>query len=191
MPPALSSKLEQLCGGAARRLEPLLVHVLDLGPIRSALRRRAMRAWRSSEAPLIVCFGNINRSPYAAALARQRGVAGARSAGLYPVADRPSPALTVAVAKTMGVDLEGHRSVIVDRSLVRDAPAIFVFDVENVVRLGLRAPGAIVKTHLLGALARQGSSIVPDPHGRDRAFLEGVLEQIGSAIDDATPAAGP
>jgi protein-tyrosine-phosphatase len=191
MPPALSSKLEQLCGGAARRLEPLLVHVLDLGPVRSALRRRAMRAWTASEAPLIVCFGNINRSPYAAALARQRGTAGAHSAGLYPVADRPSPPLTVEVAKTMGVDLDGHRSVIVDGPLVRDAPAIFVFDIENVVRLGLRVPAAIGKTHLLGLLAHRGPSIVPDPHGRDRAFLEGVLSQIRRAIDDVTADAGP
>ncbi len=149
-----------------------------------------MRAWTAGDAPLIVCFGNINRSPYAAALARQRGIAGTRSAGLYPVADRPSPPLTVEVARTMGVDLEGHRSVIVDRSLVRDAPAIFVFDLENVVRLGVRVPAAIAKTHLLGPLAHRGPSIVPDPHGRDRAFLEGVLEQIRSAIDDATADGG-
>lgn len=177
--------LERVLGAAARRTEPLLGGLLDIGPLRRLLHRRALRAWAATDAPLIVCHGNINRSPYAAALARQRGSAGALSAGLLPEPDRSSPPLTVEVARARGVGLDEHRSVPLREQLVGAATSIFVFDLENAVRLGVRFPAALHRTHFLGTLADRGPSIVPDPHGRDRAFLEGVLDQITSAVEDA------
>ena len=45
-----------------RATEPTIGRLLGIPRIRSALRRRAERAWQSTDAPLFVCFGNINRN---------------------------------------------------------------------------------------------------------------------------------
>ncbi len=183
MPPAKRRlTLERVLGALARRGEPLLARLLAIGPIRRSLHRRALRAWRATDEPLIVCAGNINRSPFAAHLASQRSGSRARSAGFHPEAGRPSPQLTVAAAQARGVDLAAHRSAVLDHAAVSSASAIFIFDLENLARLAAREPRALPRTHLLGMLADERGVVIADPHGRDRAFLEGVLTQIETAI---------
>ncbi|MGA2454737.1 MAG: protein tyrosine phosphatase [Solirubrobacteraceae bacterium] len=185
--PAAKGRLsgERVVGGLARRGEPLAARVLDLGAIRRALHRRALRAWQASEAPLIVCAGNINRSAFAEQLARRRPESRASSAGFYPEAGRPSPPLTVAAAAARGVDLGAHRSRTIDDAIVAGADAIFVFDVQNLARLAVRWPRALRRTHLLGALADRGAVVIADPHGYDRAGLDAVLTQIAHAVERA------
>lgn len=82
------------------------------------LRRRRVRATLSGRvAPrsvLVVCHGNICRSPFGAAVLRRRlaGTNGAvriESAGFIGP-ERPCPAHAVAVAARRGVDLSTHRS---------------------------------------------------------------------------------
>jgi protein-tyrosine-phosphatase len=186
MPPAKRRlTLERVLGALARRGQPLIARLLALGPIRRPLHRRALRAWAATDEPLIVCAGNINRSPYAARLARHRPGCRARSAGFYPEADRSSPPLTVEAAQARGVDLLAHRSAILDRSAISHASAIFVFDLENLARLAAREPRALPRTHFLGVLADSGGVVIADPHGRDRVVLDGVLTQIENAIERA------
>jgi protein-tyrosine-phosphatase len=186
MPPAKRElTLERVLGALARRGEPLLARLLAVGLIRRLLHRRALRAWRATDEPLIVCAGNINRSPFAAHLASQRPGSRARSAGFYPQAGRRSPRLTVTAAQARGVDLAAHRSAVLDHAAVARAAAIFIFDLENLARLAAREPRALPKTHFLGVLADDRGLVIADPHGRDRAFLEGVLTQIEDAIQRA------
>jgi protein-tyrosine-phosphatase len=180
-----SASLERLLAGLARRGEPSLERLLALAPIRRRLHRRALSAWRASEEPLIVCAGNINRSPFAAALARRRPASRARSAGLYPLAGRPSPPASVAAAAARGVALGEHRSTPLRRSDAAGAQAIFIFDLENLARLAVRAPRAVRRTHFLGALAAAGGVLILDPHGREPAVLERVFAEIDRAIDEA------
>jgi protein-tyrosine-phosphatase len=177
--------LESALAASARRVEPALSRVLDLGPIRWPLHRRALRAWRATDEPLIVCTGNINRSPFAAQLARRRPASRAQAAGLYPEAGRPSPTETVTAAHARGVDLGAHRSVVLDDAMVARAAAIFVFDLQHVACLAIRWPRALRRTHFLGALADSGHVIIVDPHGRERLVLERTLTQITSAIESA------
>jgi protein-tyrosine-phosphatase len=157
--------------------------------IRGPLCRRARRAWRSTDAPLILCYGNINRSAFAGALARSRGRAGARSAGFYPQEGRPSPDATVACAGRYGIDLTDHRSRRVTRRDLTDAPAIFVFDLDNLARVAKLAPLALVRTHFLGALGDDSPMLIADPHGHGQAVLEDTLARISQAVDQAQ--AGP
>lgn len=178
-------RLERILSAGARRVEPLAAHLLRRDPVRRVLRSRAGRAWRASDAPLIVCYGNINRSPFAEHLARRRPGSEASSAGLYRKAGRPSPPLTITVAARHGVDLDGHRSVVVDERLLDNAPAIFVFDLDNLARIAARHPVALRKTHLLGALADSGDPLIADPHGCGELVLEQVLSQIEQAISRA------
>ncbi len=182
--------LERALGATARVAEPWIGRLLDRRPIRRVLHRRALKAWRATDEPLILCFGNINRSPFAAALARRRSGSRASSAGFYPQAGRPSPPLTVAGAEARGVDLAAHRSAIVSDDQLADAPVIFIFDLENLVRVATRRVSALRRTHFLGALAPVGAVLIADPHGRGQAMLEDVLSEIQCAVEQAGLAQG-
>jgi protein-tyrosine-phosphatase len=157
--------------------------------VRALLHRRAVRAWGSADAPLILCYGNINRSAFAAALARARGRQGAHSAGFYPVQGRPVPDATIACAKTFGVDLEGHRSARVTRRDTTEAQGIFVFDLENLARVAALDLRALARTHLLGALDDGPRPLIGDPYGRGQEVLERTMAQIARAIERGDAAA--
>ena len=97
------------------------------------LRQRAHAALRRRLRPadlLVVCHGNICRSPFAAALlARPLVAMGIRveSAG-FVGPDRPSPRDAVRVAEAWGVDLSTHRSRLLTPQRVRQAELIVVMD---------------------------------------------------------------
>lgn len=79
---------------------------------------------------LVVCHGNICRSPFAAAvLARQLGSAGVaiESAGLWGPG-RGSPAAAIRAAGRRGVNLSLHRSQLVTPALLGAADLILVMD---------------------------------------------------------------
>jgi protein-tyrosine phosphatase len=176
---------ERLLVAVARGCERPAQAILGRARIRSVLHRRSLQAWRATDAPLILCFGNINRSPFAAALARRDGRAGARSAGFYPEPRRPSPAATVAAAARYGVDLSGHRSRSVSDAELTGASAIFVFDLQNVAWMAARAPRVLCRVHLVGSLDDDPRVLIGDPHGRGEAVLDATLERVASALAGA------
>jgi len=96
-------------------------------------RRRAARRALSARAPrsiLVVCHGNICRSPFAAALLqRALGPAGIRvhSAGFIGP-NRPSPPEAVTAAARYGVNLSDHRSRVLTADLVRSTDLVAVMD---------------------------------------------------------------
>jgi protein-tyrosine phosphatase len=175
--------LERVLSAAARRIEPAVCWLLDRERVRRVMHTRALRAWRATDEPLIVCYGNINRSPFAERLARRRAGANPASAGLYAQAGRPSPPLTVATAATRGVDLSAHRSVVLDQELLDRASAVLIFDLDNLVRIAVRHRAALRKTYFLGALARTGRTLIADPHGRGSQALEDAFAAIERALD--------
>jgi protein-tyrosine-phosphatase len=101
-----------------------------LHPLR---RRRALDAVRRRRLPavvLVVCHGNICRSPFAAALlARDLAGRGVRveSAG-FVGPDRSCPREAVTAAARRGVDLSAHRSALLMADSVRSADLIVVMD---------------------------------------------------------------
>jgi protein-tyrosine-phosphatase len=99
-----------------------------------AARRRAafvaLAAHQPLRSVLVVCNGNIFRSPFAAAvLKRALGPVGVAvdSAGFIGPG-RPSPTDAVVAAARRGVDLRGHRSQLLVPELVRAADVILVMD---------------------------------------------------------------
>ncbi len=181
-PSTPAGPLERGVARLARALSGPARSILSLAQVRSRLHDRALSAWRATDAPLILCHGNINRSAFAEALARRRPGSHAASGGFYPQPGRTSPERTVALAERYGVDLRPHRSAEVSGEELAAAPAIFVFDLENVARVAARRPGALARTHLLGALSARGDVIIEDPHGRGEEVLEQVLSRIAEAI---------
>jgi protein-tyrosine-phosphatase len=90
-------------------------------------------AERAPASVLVICNGNIFRSPFAAAVLRRalelRGLGRVRveSAG-FAGPGRPTPADAVAVAARRGIDLGQHASQLVMADLVRAADLIVVMD---------------------------------------------------------------
>jgi protein-tyrosine phosphatase len=97
-------------------------------------RRKALEHLRERSRPatvLVVCHGNICRSPLAAAvLGRDLAALGidVQSAGFIGF-NRPSPAEAIAAAVRHKVDLAEHRSRLLTTSVVRAADLIIVMDV--------------------------------------------------------------
>ena len=96
-----------------------------------------------------------------------------------------SPAVTIACAARYAVDLAAHRSARVSRGELGRAPAIFVFDLENLARVGSLAPRALARTHFVGALDDDRRVLIADPHGRGPEVLEATLARIAQAIERA------
>jgi protein-tyrosine phosphatase len=108
-----------------RRTPERLLH-----PLR---RRKALDALRARPRPktlLVLCHGNICRSPIAAALlARELAPLGVvvQSAGFIGF-NRPAPAEAVSAAERHQVDLAAHRSRLITADLARSADLIVVME---------------------------------------------------------------
>jgi len=119
-------------------------------------RRRALARLRGTPSPaavLMVCHGNICRSPYAAhrleTLLASHGLhAEVQSAGFIGP-DRPSPGNAIATAATRGIDLKPHRSQLLTGKLIAGAALIVVMEARQAAALRLvfgtiRAPMLIL-----------------------------------------------
>lgn len=115
-----------------------LRHVPDqlLHPSRRRAALEALAALLARRPParvLVMCNGNIFRSPFAAAALqrelRRRGVETVRveSAG-FTAHGRPSPPHAIAAAARRGIDLTGHTSQFAIADVVRTADFVVVMD---------------------------------------------------------------
>jgi protein-tyrosine-phosphatase/predicted ATP-grasp superfamily ATP-dependent carboligase len=137
---------------------------------------------------VVACFGNICRSPYAAA-AMVRALHGAApvwqvtGGALACRAPRPSPEQAVQAAARRGVDLSAHRSLHASDQALQEADLVFVFDASNLELLasrGLRLKRAPIRLGEL-VLEQTGRADIADPVDRDAAFFDRTY----SVIDDA------
>src|SRR5690349_17636423 len=122
-------------GGHMAELLKRLRHVPDqlLHPSRRRAALAALAARGTPASVLVLCSGNLFRSPFAAALLRRElarrglGAVHVESAGFTAVG-RPSPPHAVAAAARRGIDLSGHRSRPVIADVARAAELIVVMD---------------------------------------------------------------
>ena len=165
--------------------------------LRRAVERRRMRRLRREPAPvitalrsartiLIVCHGNIIRSPFAAALvARLLGPASraaVRSAGLEAIPGRPAHTIAVEEADTRQVDLHGHTASRLSAEMVRTSDVIFVMDVPQLVAIAARFPAARAKTFLLASLAHGAPLEIDDPVDGDASVFQTCFTHISGAV---------
>ena len=169
------------------------------GAVRRRLGRRAMirRIRRShasmlqnvSTAPprrniLIMCYGNICRSPFAELRAAQRLRDHSwSSGGFHSVTRRSSPTDLQEVASEMGVDLSGWRSGGIDRETVESSDLILLMDLKNYEQMARLFPDALERTTMLGLFHPSPTLTISDPYGKDKAEIRTVLTQIGEAVD--------
>jgi len=146
-------------------------------------REAALRELRAADRPatvVFVCYGNICRSPYAAArfaCSLPPELAGIRtlSAGMVG-AGRPAPREGIAVAARRGIDLSAHRAALLTRETARAAGLVVVMSADqrrSVERDFGRGPGGIL---VLGDL---------DPLPIDLRTLRDPWRQPEAAFDDS------
>jgi protein-tyrosine phosphatase len=157
------------------------------------LRRDGPKVTAASRHVLFICFGNIMRSPMAAALLEQRVArrnlkVTVRSAGTGATEGRRAEPRAVAAAPAHGVSLEQHQASRVTDELMRWADVVFAMDYRNEVELVHRFPWAEGKVVMLGAFAR-GRDLdvsIPDPYTEDEATLVDCYARLVTAVDAVT-----
>jgi glycosyltransferase involved in cell wall biosynthesis/protein-tyrosine-phosphatase len=141
---------------------------------------------RSARRILVVCHGNIIRSPFAARLIA-KAVDGRRplsiaSAGLEAQTGRPPHPTAVLAAAPLQVDLSDHTASRVSLDAVSRADAIFVMDVPQLVAVRQRFPSARHKTFLLTSLAADSRLDVHDPVDGDEPVFHACYDHIVHAV---------
>ena len=125
---------------------------------------------------LVVCYGNIYRSPYAAALLRQRldGLAEVHSGGFHGVSGRPAPEAVVRLAASRGIDLSAHRSAQVSAADFARADLVIVMDRHN--WQAVHAAGGAPRIAWLGAM--DGGGEIRDPYGHAEDAMRAVMDRV-------------
>lgn len=132
---------------------------------------------------LIVCVGNICRSPTAEYLFRHHlSLAGAsiESAGLGALVDKPMDATALKILEENHVDGREHRARQITSTMLRDADLILAMEREHVNSLMRMAPEASGKVMLLDRW--MAGVDIPDPYRQSREAFEHVFERIDRAV---------
>lgn len=133
---------------------------------------------------LVLCTGNICRSPMAAAALQYSARANGqpveiRSAGIGALIGYPAEEPAQALMRARGLDISGHRAQQVNHDLLRWAQLILVM--EPYQRDAVLAMDATLrgKVFLLGHWT---GDLIPDPYQQDQAAYEDALARIDRAI---------
>lgn len=134
---------------------------------------------------LIVCKGNICRSPMAEIALRGKlegnGAVRVESAGLAAMVGHPIDPSAARILAMRGLDGSAHVARQIDIAQIRDAHLVMAMERRQLVALQAMAPRTRSKTFLLGEW--NGHSEIPDPYGRSDDMFEGVFSMIESALD--------
>lgn len=135
---------------------------------------------------LVVCYGNIYRSPFAAALLAGGGASMSfevRSAGFHHRSGRETPPAFREVARDYGVSLDQHRSSRIDRATVDWAETIVIMDRHNWDDLRVLGLTAQPKVVWLGAFLDEGSVEILDPYGRELEEMRAIADRLYRATN--------
>ncbi len=131
---------------------------------------------------LVVCDGNICRSPTVAAmLAAARPDKRISSAGLVGLEGHDMESTARDVAAAQGLECGPHKGRKLDRALCQDADLILVMEGRQRDRIIQQFPEASGKTFLLSHW--NGGQDIPDPYRRGREVFERIYPLMRQATD--------
>ncbi|WP_380179202.1 protein tyrosine phosphatase [Kalamiella sp. sgz302252] len=129
---------------------------------------------------LVVCVGNICRSPTGEGLLK-RALPNKRvaSAGLSALVGHPADGTASDVAMQHGLSLEGHQAQQFTAELAREFDLILVMEKKHIDRITHIDPAARGKTMLIGHWLNQIE--IADPYKRSREAFEAVYGLLENA----------
>lgn len=135
----------------------------------------------SVDSVMLLCIGNICRSPMAEALLRHR-CPGLRvsSAGLAALIGRPADALACEVASAHGLDLSGHVARPIQPDALAASELVLTMSEAQTRELLRRYPFMRGRVYRVGHWTDQD---VADPYMRPRAAFEEAFEVIEAGLD--------
>jgi len=137
---------------------------------------------------LVVCVGNICRSPTAEALLKAK-LAGSgiqvSSAGLGALVDKPLDATATQVLEASGYALPEHKARQVTSAMLREASLILAMENRHLQSIHAIAPQARGKTLLVGKWL--DNCEVPDPYRQQLPAFEHVYRILDKATSAWLP----
>ena len=132
---------------------------------------------------LIVCIGNICRSPMAEALFRHELGARAHveSAGVAALEGHSADSFAQELLRERGIDIASHRARQLTPSLITGFDLVVTMDHEQTRAVETILPSARGRVHRLG---KWSDFDVPDPYKKPREAFERALELIDQGVMD-------
>jgi len=129
---------------------------------------------------LVVCIGNICRSPMAEGLFG-RALPGitVRSAGLEAMTGYPADPLAVQLMREQGVDISGHRAQGLAHWMISEADIVVTMDLAQKHFIEQAYPTARGKVF---RLCEPGNGDVPDPYRQDLAVFRHTCNLIVQGV---------
>lgn len=131
---------------------------------------------------MLVCTGNICRSPLAEGLLRQHlPQLRVYSSGLAAMVGQPATAPTLEVAQSMGVDIGAHRAQQINAFLVQSAQLILTAELrqkQEIERLYPLSRGRVFR------ICEAGREDIPDPYLGDDACYQASAILTAQGIQD-------
>ncbi|MBI5256420.1 MAG: phosphotyrosine protein phosphatase [Burkholderiales bacterium] len=135
---------------------------------------------RAFDRLVFVCLGNINRSAYAAGVARALGEP-CVSIGLATTTGAPAFPLAVTHARQSGVDLGDHRATDITDYQPRPRDLLLVMEVRHAHRL-VAAGIPRDSIRMLGLWSTPRRIHIHDPHTCDEPYFDTCFTVIESAV---------
>lgn len=134
---------------------------------------------------LVVCVGNICRSPMAEVLLKHEfPEKTVWSAGLSALVGNPADPMSVEVAAAHGLDLSAHRAQQLTAWMCQPAELILVMEQGHKTELEQKFPLVRGKVFRLGDL---GKFDIADPYRQARTAFESAYADIARGVADWTP----
>ncbi|KVO72878.1 protein tyrosine phosphatase [Burkholderia ubonensis] len=131
---------------------------------------------------LVVCVGNICRSPMAEGLLRERlKDVEVRSAGLDALVGKPADNHSIELMEERGIDIRPHRARQLGAHECRRADLILAVEDRHRRAIEHAYPFARGRVFTLG---HYGRFDIADPFGQERRKFEECLEMIEMGVDD-------
>lgn len=131
---------------------------------------------------LVVCIGNICRSPAAALMLQHRLSPDheVTSAGIAALVDHAAFAPIVDLMQQRGLDLSGHRARQLSREMIAQADLILVMEKHHADEIHALAPESRGRVYRLGHWLDQE---IPDPYRKSTEYCEKILDLIEESIE--------